>query len=90
MKIGTVTIEGARGMAAGPRFLTTMQIPILAGREIDDRDQPGSTTGCSDQRAVGADLLRERESAGPAHHASRTRSAISKSSACRPTCGPVV
>ena len=30
-------------MVAGPRFLTTMQIPILAGREIDDRDQPGST-----------------------------------------------
>lgn len=42
MKIGAVTIEGARVMAAGPRFLTTMQIPILAGREIDDRDQPGS------------------------------------------------
>jgi len=29
-------------MSAGPRFLTTMQIPLLAGREIDDRDQPGS------------------------------------------------
>jgi macrolide transport system ATP-binding/permease protein len=43
MKIGAVTIEGARVMTAGPRFLTTMQIPILAGREIDDRDQPGST-----------------------------------------------
>jgi predicted permease len=27
----------------GSRFLTTMQIPILAGRELDDRDQPGST-----------------------------------------------
>jgi macrolide transport system ATP-binding/permease protein len=61
MKIGAVTIEGARVMAAGPRFLTTMQIPILAGREIDDRDQPGSTP-------AGADLLRERESGGPAHH----------------------
>ena len=42
MKIGTTTIEDARVLAAGPRFLTTMQIPILAGREIDDRDQPGS------------------------------------------------
>ena len=39
---GTVTIEGAHVLIAGPRFLTTMQIPILAGREIDDRDQPGS------------------------------------------------
>jgi predicted permease len=42
IQIGTVTIEGAGVMVAGPRFLTTMQIPILAGREIDDRDQPGS------------------------------------------------
>jgi macrolide transport system ATP-binding/permease protein len=42
MKIGAVTLDGARVMCAGPRFLTTMQIPILAGREIDDRDQPGS------------------------------------------------
>jgi macrolide transport system ATP-binding/permease protein len=42
MKIGPVTVEGARVMVAGPRFLTTMQIPVLAGREIDDRDQPGS------------------------------------------------
>src|SRR5205809_1276748 len=42
MKIGAVTVEDARVLAAGPRFLTTMQIPILAGREIDDRDQPGS------------------------------------------------
>ncbi len=43
MKIGAVTLDGVRVMSAGPRFLTTMQIPILAGREIDDRDQPGST-----------------------------------------------
>lgn len=42
VKIGAVTMEGARVVTAGPRFLTTMQIPILAGREIDDRDQPGS------------------------------------------------
>jgi macrolide transport system ATP-binding/permease protein len=43
LKIGPATIEDARVMATGPRFLTTMQIPILAGREIDDRDQPAST-----------------------------------------------
>lgn len=42
LKIGAVTVEDARVLAAGPHFLTTMQIPILAGREIDDRDQPGS------------------------------------------------
>ncbi|HVW85932.1 MAG TPA: ABC transporter permease, partial [Bryobacteraceae bacterium] len=39
---GTVTVAGAGVMAAGPHFLTTMQIPILAGREIDERDQAGS------------------------------------------------
>ncbi|HEY3738546.1 MAG TPA: ABC transporter permease [Bryobacteraceae bacterium] len=42
MKTGVVTIEGARAMATGSRYLTTMQIPILAGREIDDRDRAGS------------------------------------------------
>ncbi len=42
MKIGAVSIEGARVMATGSRFFTTMEIPILAGREIDDRDQMGS------------------------------------------------
>jgi len=42
MKIGAVTLDGASVMSTGPRFLTTMQIPILAGREIDDRDQPAS------------------------------------------------
>lgn len=42
MKIGAVTLDGARVMSVGPRFLTTMQIPILVGREIDDRDQPNS------------------------------------------------
>jgi macrolide transport system ATP-binding/permease protein len=43
MKVDAVTVEGAHVLAAGPRFFTTMQIPILAGREIDGRDQPGST-----------------------------------------------
>ncbi|MEO8027658.1 MAG: ABC transporter permease, partial [Bryobacteraceae bacterium] len=42
MKIGAVNLDGARIMSAGSRFHTTMQIPILAGREIDDRDLAGS------------------------------------------------
>ena len=42
IKISAVTVLGASVLTAGPRFLTTMQIPILAGREIDDHDQPGS------------------------------------------------
>ncbi len=43
MKIGNATVDNASVLTAGPRFLATMQIPILAGREIDDRDQLGST-----------------------------------------------
>jgi predicted permease len=43
IKIGAAIIEGAGVLTAGPHFLTTMQIPILAGREIDDHDQAGST-----------------------------------------------
>jgi predicted permease len=43
IQIGAVSLQGAGVLVVGPRFLTTMQIPILAGREIEDRDQPGST-----------------------------------------------
>jgi macrolide transport system ATP-binding/permease protein len=31
-----------RMLVVGPGFLRTMQIPLLAGRDIDERDQPGS------------------------------------------------
>lgn len=34
--------QANRYAAVGPFFLTTMQIPILAGRDIDNRDRPGS------------------------------------------------
>jgi predicted permease len=43
IKIGAVTVQGAGVLVVGPRFLTTMQIPMLAGREIDDHDRAGST-----------------------------------------------
>jgi predicted permease len=43
MNIGAVALEDARVLTAGSRYLTTMRIPLLAGREIDDRDQAGST-----------------------------------------------
>jgi macrolide transport system ATP-binding/permease protein len=43
MQIGAVTLEGAHAMVVGTRFFTTMQIPVLAGREIDEHEQPGST-----------------------------------------------
>jgi macrolide transport system ATP-binding/permease protein len=31
-----------RYLAVGPGFFSTMQIPVLAGRDIEDRDRPGS------------------------------------------------
>jgi macrolide transport system ATP-binding/permease protein len=31
-----------RMLVVGPRFFETMQIPMVAGREIDERDRPGS------------------------------------------------
>jgi macrolide transport system ATP-binding/permease protein len=34
--------DANRLLAVGPAFLTTMQIPILAGRDIEERDQSGS------------------------------------------------
>jgi predicted permease len=33
---------GATFLAVGPAFFSTMQIPMLLGREIGERDQPGS------------------------------------------------
>ncbi|HEY6968699.1 MAG TPA: FtsX-like permease family protein, partial [Candidatus Angelobacter sp.] len=35
--------ETTRYLLVGPGFFKTMQIPILAGREIEEHDQPGST-----------------------------------------------
>jgi predicted permease len=43
IKIGDLAVQGAGVLVVGSSFLTTMQIPILAGREIDDRDKPSST-----------------------------------------------
>jgi predicted permease len=34
--------EDTRILTVGPDFFTTMQIPLLMGREIDERDRPGS------------------------------------------------
>ena len=34
-------VDGSRLMAVGPSFLRTMGIPLVEGREIDERDQPG-------------------------------------------------
>jgi macrolide transport system ATP-binding/permease protein len=35
--------DATRYLAVGPDFFKTMQIPILAGRDIEERDQPGSS-----------------------------------------------
>jgi predicted permease len=36
------TVRNSRILTVGPSFHTTMQIPILLGREIDERDRTGS------------------------------------------------
>jgi macrolide transport system ATP-binding/permease protein len=37
-----VPAEGTRYLQTGPAFFSTMQIPMLQGREIDERDRAGS------------------------------------------------
>jgi predicted permease len=42
VSVDGVIAEGTRFMQTGPRFFSTMQIPMLQGREIDDRDRAGA------------------------------------------------
>jgi predicted permease len=35
-------VRGARVLWAGPRFLSTMQVPLVRGRDIADTDRPGT------------------------------------------------
>jgi len=39
---GSPPNDATRILSIGPDFLTTMQIPLLAGRDVEDRDHPGS------------------------------------------------
>jgi predicted permease len=40
--VNGVPAEGVRILGTGPAFFTTMRIPILVGRELDERDRRGS------------------------------------------------
>jgi len=42
ISIKGVFARGTRVLNCGPEFFATMQIPILAGRDVEDRDGPGS------------------------------------------------
>ena len=50
--------EGTRILPTGPGFFTTMQIPMLRGREIDDRDRAGDAACRGRERPLRPDLLR--------------------------------
>ncbi|MBV9396394.1 MAG: ABC transporter permease [Bryobacterales bacterium] len=40
---GSQVFNGTYFLTVGPSFFTTMQIPILTGREINEHDQPGAS-----------------------------------------------
>jgi len=40
--VNGVSAKGHRILQAGPRFFTTMEIPLLRGREIEERDRQGA------------------------------------------------
>jgi macrolide transport system ATP-binding/permease protein len=42
ISISGVPVDGHRILFVGPAFFTTMQIPMLEGREIEEGDRPGS------------------------------------------------
>ena len=49
---GRPTDRSTRILYTGPRFFTTMQIPMLQGREIDGRRSPGNDAGRGRERSV--------------------------------------
>src|SRR5260370_12060054 len=42
ISVGSTETNDPRLLFVGPAFFTTMQIPLLMGREINERDRPGS------------------------------------------------
>jgi predicted permease len=42
IRVSGTPASGTRILNTGPKFFSTMQIPMLVGREIDERDQPRS------------------------------------------------
>jgi macrolide transport system ATP-binding/permease protein len=42
VSVAGAALQGSRILTIGTDFLTAMQIPLLMGREIDERDRPGS------------------------------------------------
>ena len=89
VRVDGVIAEGTRFMQTGPGFFSTMQIPMLQGREIDERDGAGSLPVAVISDAIRADVHAEPESdwAGTSRSAAalaRSAHSISRSSVSPP------
>ena len=63
--------QGTRILFTGPRFFTTMQIPIVQGREIADSDRQGTQPVAVVERSLRQDQLRRRERGRAVHRGRR-------------------
>ena len=64
---GRPTTRSTRILYTGPRFFTTMQIPMLHGREIVEGDRPGNAACRRGERSLRQSQLRRGGSGGAAH-----------------------
>jgi predicted permease len=62
--VNGVETRNTRVLGTGPRFFTTMQIPVLRGREIDDRDRQGNSPVAVVSALFASTYFADREAVG--------------------------